>query len=65
MNAKQKKNLIRIAVSGAMMLALEFVPVEGLARFVLYMIPYLIIGYDILIKAFQGIKTVRLLTKAF
>lgn len=56
MNAKQKKNLIRIAVSGAMMLALEFVPVEGLARFVLYMIPYLIIGYDILIKAFQGIK---------
>ena len=56
MNAKQKKNIIRIAVSGAMMLALEFVPVEGLARFVLYMIPYLIIGYDILIKAFQGIK---------
>lgn len=56
MNAKQKKNLIRIAVSGAMMLALEFVPVEGLARFVLYLIPYLIIGYDILIKAFQGIK---------
>lgn len=55
MNKKQKKNLIRIIVSAALMIILHFVPVEGLIKFVLYMIPYLIIGYDILIKAGKGI----------
>ena len=38
------------------MIALAFAPVTGLQRLVLYMIPYLLIGYDILIKAFKGIK---------
>ncbi|MCR5053577.1 MAG: cadmium-translocating P-type ATPase [Lachnospiraceae bacterium] len=55
MNKKQKKNLIRIIVSAALMIILHFVPVEGLIKLVLYMIPYLIIGYDILIKAGKGI----------
>lgn len=55
MNKKQKKNLIRIIITGILLLALHFVPVDGWIRFVLYMIPYGIIGYDILIKAEKGI----------
>lgn len=56
MNKKQKKMLARILVSAALMIALHFLPVDGYIRFFLYLIPYLIIGYDILIKAFKGIK---------
>ena len=55
MTAKQKKNLFRILLSAALIIALHFVPVTGWPRFLLYMIPYLIIGYDILIKAFKGL----------
>ena len=55
MTAKQKKNLLRILLSAALIIALHFVPVAGWPRFLLYMIPYLIIGYDILIKAFKGL----------
>ena len=47
--------LVRILVSGALMVILHFLPIQGLIRFLLYMIPYLIIGYDILRKAFKGI----------
>ena len=36
-----------------LMIALHFVPVEGMARFILYLVPYLVIGYDILLKAFK------------
>ncbi len=56
MNKKQKKNLIRIIITSVILVGLHFVPAKGLVRFGLYMIPYLIIGYDILIKAFKGIK---------
>ena len=55
MTATQKKNLLRILLSAALIIALHFVPVTGWPRFLLYMIPYLIIGYDILIKAFKGL----------
>ncbi len=55
MNKKQKKMLVRILVSGVLMVILHFLPIQGLVRFLLYMIPYLIIGYDILRKAFKGI----------
>ena len=55
MNKKQKKMLVRILVSGALMVILHFLPIQGMVRFLLYMIPYLIIGYDILRKAFKGI----------
>ena len=48
--------LARILVSAALMIGLHFLPVDGYIRFFLYLIPYLIIGYDILIKAFKGIK---------
>ncbi len=56
MNKKQKKNLIRIIISAALLIILHFVKAEGWLRFALYMVPYLIIGYDIILKAFKGIK---------
>ena len=55
MNKKQKKMLVRILVSFALLVALYFIKADGIARFALYMIPYLIIGYDILKKAIKGI----------
>ena len=55
MNKKQKKMLWRIIVSAVLMVALYFVPVTGLIRFALYMVPYFIVGYDILWKAVLGI----------
>lgn len=55
MNRKQKKMLLRILVSAVLLVALHFVPVTGWARFICYMVPYLVIGYDILIKAGKGI----------
>jgi len=56
MNKKQKKMLIRILIAAVLMVVLQSVPASGLVRFALYMIPYTIIGYDILIKAGKGIK---------
>ena len=55
MTKKQKKMLIRIVVSAVLMIVLGLLPIEGWLRFFLYLIPYLIIGYDILIKAGKGI----------
>ena len=58
MNKKQKKVLIRIIVAAVLMIVLSVIPVvpsKGVIRFVLFMIPYLVIGYDILRKAFKGI----------
>lgn len=57
MNKKQKKVLIRIIAASILMAVLAFLPIDeyGLLRFLLYMIPYGIIGYDILKKAFKGI----------
>ena len=55
MTKKQKKVLIRIIITAILMIGLEFAPVEGYGRFALYLIPYGIIGYDILRKAFRGI----------
>ena len=65
MNKKQKKMLIRIIVAAVLMLVLHFVPATGLLRFGLYMIPYLIIGYDILIKAGKGIKNRQVFDENF
>ncbi len=55
MTKKQKKVLYRIIIAAVLMVALHFVPVTGYVRFALYMIPYFIIGYDILRKAVLGI----------
>ena len=56
MNKKQKKNLIRIIVSAISLVILHFIPVTGVLQFALYMAVYILIGYDILRKAFLGIK---------
>ena len=55
MNKKQKKVLIRIIAAVVLLIALAFVPAEGWIQFALYMIPYLVIDYDILKKAVKGI----------
>lgn len=55
MTKKQNKVLYRIIVAAVLMVALYFVPIQGYARFALYLIPYLVIGYDILRKAALGI----------
>lgn len=56
MNKKQKRNLMRIIVAAILMIVLHFARVSGMVRFGLYLVPYLIIGYDILWKAFKGVK---------
>ena len=55
MNKKQKKMFIRIIISTALIIILSLLPVEGYVQFALFMIPYLVIGYDILKKAWKGI----------
>lgn len=56
MNKKQKKMLTRILIAAALLIGFHFLPFTGYVRFLFYLIPYLVIGYDILIKAFKGIK---------
>ena len=65
MNKKQKKMLARIVVSFALLVGLNFAPVSGWARFALYLVPYLVIGYDILIKAAKGIKNRQMFDESF
>ncbi len=65
MNKKQKKMLIRILVSAVLLIGLNFVPVTGIARFLLYLVPYLVIGYDILLKALKGIKNRQVFDENF
>ncbi len=65
MNKKQKRMLARIVVAFAMMVGLHFTPVEGWARFALYLVPYFVIGYDILIKAAKGIKNRQMFDESF
>lgn len=55
MNKKQKKVLKRIIISAVLIVALKLLPIDGYLEFVLFLIPYLIIGYDILKKAWKGI----------
>ena len=65
MNKKQKKMLIRIIVSLVLVVVFSQLPVEGYLRFGLFMIPYLIIGYDILKKAFKGIMNKQVFDENF
>ena len=65
MTKKQKKVLIRIIIATVLVIALQFVPVEGYVRFGLYMIPYLVIGYDILKKAGKGILNRQIFDENF
>lgn len=65
MNKKQKKMLARIIVAFVLLVALHFVPVEGALRFCCYMVPYLVVGYDILLKAVKGIKNRQMFDECF
>lgn len=65
MTKKQKKVLYRIIISAVLMILLGFIPVQGLLRFVLYLIPYLIIGHDILRKAWKGILNKQVFDENF
>ncbi len=65
MTKKQKKNLIRIIITSLMLIALIFISVQGIVRPVLYFIPYLIIGYDVLIKAGKGIINLQPFDECF
>ncbi|WP_416195709.1 heavy metal translocating P-type ATPase [Selenomonas sp.] len=55
MNKKQKKNLIRIAASAVLILVIGQLGLQGLPRLIAYLVPYLIVGYDILYKAGRGV----------
>ena len=55
MTKKQKRNLIRILLASAMLVVLSLLPVKGIGRLFLYLIPYFVVGYDILQKAVRGI----------
>lgn len=65
MNKKQKKVLTRIIIAAVLMIILHFIPVKGIIRFLLYMVPYMVIGYDILKKAFKGIKNKQVFDENF
>ena len=56
MNAKQKKNLMRIIITAVLMIFLAYLPLAGWPRFLAYLVPYFLVGYDILYKAGKGIK---------
>ena len=65
MNKKQKKMLIRIIIAAVLIVAFSLLPAEGYLRFGLFMIPYLVIGYDILKKAFKGILNKQVFDENF
>ena len=65
MNKKQKKMLIRIILAAVMVIVFNFIPLEGLPRLILYLAAYLVIGYDILRKAWKGILNRRMFDENF
>ena len=65
MSRKQKKMLVRIIIAAVMLIALKFIPVWGLVQLGLYLVAYLVIGYDILRKAGKGIANRRVFDENF
>lgn len=65
MNKKQKKVLIRILVAAVLIVGFALLPVEGMLRLFLFLIPYLVIGYDILRKAVKGIRNRQVFDENF
>ena len=65
MNKKQKKMLIRIVIAAVLVVAFSLIPMKGYVKFVLFMIPYLVIGYDILKKAGKGILNRQMFDENF
>ena len=65
MNKKQKKVLTRVIIAAVLIVVFSFLPIEGYVAFALFMIPYLVIGYDILIKAVKGIMNRQVFDENF
>ncbi len=65
MNKKQKKMLTRILIAAAMLIALKLIPVTGVLQLALYLVAYLVIGYDILKKAWKGILNRQMFDENF
>ena len=65
MTKKQKKMLTRILIAGALMILFSLLPLEGALRFALFMVPYLVVGYDILRKAAKGIWNRQVFDECF
>ena len=65
MNKKQKKVFTRIIVAAVLMVVLSLLPIDGWLKFVLFMIPYLVIGHDILLKAWKGILNKQVFDENF
>ena len=65
MNKKQKKMMTRIIIAAALLIVLHFIPITGIPRFICYLAIYLEIGYDILKKAFKGIKNGQVFDENF
>ncbi len=65
MNKKQKKMLTRIIIAAVLLIVLHFIPITGIPRFICYLAVYLIIGYDIVKKAFKGIKNGQVFDENF
>ncbi|MBQ9843839.1 MAG: cadmium-translocating P-type ATPase [Oscillospiraceae bacterium] len=65
MTRRQKKMLLRILVSAALMILLGFLPIQGWVRFAAYMLPYLVVGWDILWRAALGIKNKQVFDENF
>lgn len=59
MTPKQRRNLIRILIAAGLLIALNFVELRGVGKFLLYLVPYLVVGYDIVLKAVHGLKNRR------
>lgn len=65
MTAKQKKMLVRILLAAALLVAISLAPVTGLLRLAIFLVPYLLVGYDILLKAAKGIRNGRIFDENF
>ncbi len=65
MNKKQRKMLVRIIIAAVMLIGLNFIPVTGILQLVLYLVAYLVIGYDILRKAGKGVLNRQIFDENF
>ena len=54
MKKSEKKSLFRIITAAVLLIACHFIPLEGIPRLIMYLVPYLIVGYDVLLKAIKG-----------
>ena len=65
MNKKQRVMLSRILAAAALLILFQFLPLTGVVRFLAYLVPYLVIGYDILLKAGKGIRNRQVFDESF